>query len=164
MSRFLNGLAHLAVAVAILGPLAGADARAQAVQPTAEPAGGIVNQPVSIRSEMANRPPDVTLGSTRIWHLSATSAQRTAIIEMRGGLPGHLHPDGAHYLYVVEGEMMADINGRSYAVRPGDYFVVTANVPHAYHVAAGKSVVLLSVDAPAYDPKKTVWLDGPPKH
>ncbi len=88
--------------------------------------------------------------------------QRTAIIEMRGGLPRHLHPDGAHYLYVVEGEMTADIGGRSYSVRPGDYMVVAVNVPHAYHVPAGKRIILLSMDSPAYDPAKTVWLDSPP--
>jgi hypothetical protein len=41
--------------------------------------------------------------------------------------------------------------------------VVTANVPHAYIVPTGKRIVMLSMDSPAYDPTKTVWVDGPPK-
>lgn len=161
MSRIWAGFTRAALAAAILGLLAGAEAMAQATPPAA--AGALVNQPISIRDEMTKRPPDVVLGSTRIWHLSATAMQRTAIIEMRGGLPRHLHPDGAHYLYVVEGEMKADIDGRSFDLRPGDYIVVAAKTQHAYHVAPGKRIVLLSMDSPAYDPAKTVWLDGPPK-
>ncbi len=160
MSRTLTSLVQLVMATAICGSLAGI-ARSQVVHPPAEL--GVVNQPISIRSEMTKRPPDVILGSTRIWHLSATSMQRTAIIEMRGGLPRHLHPDGAHYLYVVEGEMQADIDGRSYEVKPGDYLVVASKALHAYHVPAGKHIVLLSMDSPAYDPSKTLWVDGPPK-
>ncbi len=163
MSRILNRLALLAIAAAIWAPVAAAQAKPEVIQPAAGSAEGIVNQPISIRAEMEKRPPDVVLGSTRIWHLSATSMQRTAIIEMRDGLPRHLHPDGAHYLYVTEGEMNADVDGHSYVLRPGDYIVIAANARHRYHVASGKRVVLLSMDSPAYDPAKTIWLDGPPR-
>ena len=159
MPRIFHGIAGLVLMVALSSTTASADGT---LQEPAKPHQGLLNSPVSIRSEMTRRPPDVVLGTTRIWHLSATSMQRTAIIEMQGGLPRHLHPDGAHYLYVVEGKMTADVDGRSFPLGPGDYIVIAANTPHAYRVPSGESIILLSMDSPAYDPTKTTWLDKAP--
>lgn len=159
MLRIFDGVAKLVLMVALSSTAASADGT---LQEPAKQHAGVVNSPISIRSEMARRPPDVVLGSTRIWHLSATSMQRTAIIEMRDGLPRHLHPDGAHYLYVVEGMMTADVDSQSFSLGPGDYIVIAANAPHNYRVPSGERVVLLSMDSPAYDPTKTFWLDKAP--
>jgi mannose-6-phosphate isomerase-like protein (cupin superfamily) len=118
--------------------------------------------PVAITDEVRRRPPDVRLGSTSIWHLSATPMQRTAIIVMRDGLPLHAHPDGPHYLYIVSGEMTAQIDGKSLRLKRGDYIAIPPHVPHRYAVRRGGRVMLLSMDSPPYDPTKTIWLEKKP--
>ena len=147
------------VSVILLTLLASGAAAAQQAMPPAMPRS---TAPVAIMAVIARRPPDVVLGTTRIWHLSDTPMQRTAAIEMRDGLPLHQHPDGAHYLYVLDGEMTATIAGAPWHLRRGDYLAIPARVPHRYVVAPGRRVLLLSMDSPPYDPARTVWLDGGP--
>ena len=89
--------------------------------------------------------------------------QRTAAIELRDGLPLHEHPDGAHYLYVLDGEMTATIGSADFRAATGDYLTTPEHTPHRYRVAPGQSALLLSMDSPPYDPARTVWLELAPK-
>lgn len=60
--------------------------------------------------------------------------------------PLHTHP-GHHLIFVMDGEGTFTFNGTVYPTRPGDLYLVEANVPHA--VGAGPSGhTLVSFGAP----------------
>lgn len=152
----------VALALTALGQTLQAQGLQETKEKTMTAAPSLENSPVSIQAEMDRHQPDVVLGTTRIWHLSATPQQRTAIIEMRTGLPMHRHPDGTHYLFVVDGEMTATVGGQRYELRKGMYIAIAMMIPHKYEVPAGKRIVLLSMDSPPYDPAKTDWIEAKP--
>ena len=86
--------------------------------------------------------------------LSATS--RTNLVEMRGEAREHIHPDAEHSLYVISGELTVHAGDLETKLQAGDYVSIPAGMKHGYTVATGKSALLISMDAPPYDPQKTV--------
>jgi quercetin dioxygenase-like cupin family protein len=137
---------------------------------TLAPAGAQSSAPVA-PSEMMNvgvplakfieaRAPDAILGSTRVWYLANSAAERTSIIEIRGHLPQQAHPDATHNLYVIDGQMTGTVAGKPMTLVAGDLITLTPNTSNGWDVAPGQRVLLLSMDAPPFDPAKTIWTTG----
>ena len=50
--------------------------------------------------------------------------------------PMHLHPDLDETIYVLEGELLVDIDGEQHRVGPNGVFVAPRGVPHAFLVTS----------------------------
>lgn len=61
--------------------------------------------------------------------------------------PMHLHPDQDEAIYVLDGELLVDVDGERHAVHRGGLFFAPHGVPHAFMVTSESAHVLaLMVD------------------
>ena len=96
----------------------------------------------------------------RLWPLHATSDARMNYVEVAGRSTLHFHPDADHKLYVLEGRVTVIAGTNSTTAIAGDLIIIPKGVRHCYDVPAkGERALLLTFDAPPYDPRKTVQLE-----
>jgi quercetin dioxygenase-like cupin family protein len=107
------------------------------------------------RAEVMRRRPDTERANVRVWTMRQTPHSRTNLVEMRGDLSYHQHPDAEHTLVVLEGRVCAWHGREAVVLEAGDYISIPAGVPHKYRTLS-PTALLLSFDAPAYDPNKTI--------
>lgn len=114
------------------------------------------------RSDVMGRAPDISTPHSKVWTMRRTKLQsynldahaRTNLVEMCGRLPYHVHPDAEHTLLVVKGRVCAWSGTEAHVLDEGDYISIPAGVPHKYETLT-ETALLLSFDAPAYDPAKS---------
>lgn len=94
----------------------------------------------------------------RVWNIRKTDVIRINLVEFTGELPLHKHPDADHSLIVLEGKVRVQIAKDVFEVEKGDFISVPKDVPHKYW-ALSKKAMLVSMDAPYYDPGKVVKLE-----
>ena len=102
-------------------------------------------------------------GEKHLWPLLSTPEARVNYFEVtrRGAL--HFHPDADHRLYVLEGTVLVTCGAATTQCAAGDFIIIPRGVRHRYDVTApGEKVLLLTFDAPPYDPKKTVNVEPKP--
>ena len=98
-------------------------------------------------------------GPMRLWPLHATPDSRMNYVEVSGRSGLHFHPDADHKLYVLEGRLLVTTGATKSVATAGDLIIIPKGVPHNYDVVTnGERALLLTFDAPPYDPKKTVSL------
>jgi quercetin dioxygenase-like cupin family protein len=107
------------------------------------------------RSEVMSRTPDSAHASARVWTMRRTEHSRTNLVEMSGKLSYHAHPDAEHTLLVLSGRVCAFSGNEAILLEEGDYISIPRGAPHKYETLTDKAL-LLSFDAPAYDPAKTI--------
>jgi quercetin dioxygenase-like cupin family protein len=96
----------------------------------------------------------------RLWPLLSTPDARMNYVEVAGRSGMHFHPDQDHRLYVLEGKVIVIAGRSTNTAIVGDLIIIPKGVRHAYDVAnKGDRALLLTFDAPPYDPKKTVPVD-----
>jgi quercetin dioxygenase-like cupin family protein len=94
----------------------------------------------------------------RVWNLKKDSTIRINLVEMRGELSKHMHPDADHSLIVIKGKVKVLVGNKISILEQGDFISIPKNVPHKYWTLT-KTALLASMDAPYYDPKKTIRLE-----
>jgi quercetin dioxygenase-like cupin family protein len=100
--------------------------------------------------------------SMRLWPLLATAEARMNYVEVTGRSSLHFHPDADHKLYVLEGKVALTAGTNTTIATVGDLIIIPKGVRHCYDVPArGERALLLTFDAPPYDPRKTVQLESP---
>jgi quercetin dioxygenase-like cupin family protein len=100
-------------------------------------------------------------GSMRLWPLHATAESRMNYVEVTGRSSLHFHPDADHKLYVLEGRVAVTAGTNTTIAVVGDLIIIPKGVRHCYDVPArGERALLLTFDAPPYDPRKTVQLES----
>lgn len=116
------------------------------------------------RAELLNREPDRQGHGVKVWTMRRDEHSRTNLVELRGELPRHIHPDARHTILVLEGEIWFQKGEDSEEVLlvEGDYVSIGAGVPHKYRVRTKRGLIM-SFDAPAYNPKETIYLETRPK-
>ena len=98
----------------------------------------------------------------RLWPLHATPDSRMNYVEVTGRSGLHFHPDADHKLYVLEGRVAVTAGTNTTIATVGDLIIIPRGVRHCYDVPAkGARALLLTFDAPPYDPRKTVQLESP---
>jgi quercetin dioxygenase-like cupin family protein len=148
-------LKHAGAAVALALPPALQARAAEADAPTPSKGAGATVTLVRTRELMAHEPnPSTTSG--HLWRLHQSATSRTNLVEMRGEAGAHIHPDAEHSLYVISGEVRVRAGDLETTLRAGDYISIPAGMKHVYSVPADKPALLLSMDAPPYDPQKTI--------
>jgi len=101
-----------------------------------------------------------TTAPMRLWPLYSSPDARMNYVEVasRSGL--HFHPDADHKLYVLEGRVVVNAGTNTTIASAGDLIIIPKGVRHYYDVAAkGERALLLTFDAPPYDPRKTINLE-----
>jgi quercetin dioxygenase-like cupin family protein len=133
--------------------------------PAAEgPSPGVTAGPTIVRTrEVMAREPNRSTTTGHVWRLHQSATSRTNLVEMRGEAGEHIHPDAEHSLYVISGEVMVRAGDVETTLKAGDYISIPAGMKHGYSVPADKSALLISMDAPPYDPQKTVRTKASPK-
>jgi mannose-6-phosphate isomerase-like protein (cupin superfamily) len=58
------------------------------------------------------------------------------------------HPQSEQVLYVIEGELVAEIGERSFVMRAGDSTIVRRNVPHRFTNRTSRSALTFNVYSP----------------
>ena len=103
-------------------------------------------------------------GSGRhLWPLLHTPEARVNYFEVTGRGALHFHPDADHRLYVLEGALLETCGTTTTKCTAGDFIIIPRGVRHCYDVAApGEKALLLTFDAPPYDPKKTENVEPKP--
>ena len=112
------------------------------------------------RAELLRSKPDRSGHGVRVWTMRKDANSRTNLVELKGELPRHIHPDARHTILVLEGEIwfQRGENGPDELLVEGDFVSIGAGVPHKYRVKSERALIM-SFDAPAYDPKKTIYLE-----
>jgi quercetin dioxygenase-like cupin family protein len=99
-------------------------------------------------------------GPMRLWPLHSTPEARMNYVEVAGRSGLHFHPDADHKLYVLEGRVVVTAGTNTTTAVAGDLIIIPKGVRHCYDVPAkGERALLLTFDAPPYDPRKTVNLE-----
>ncbi len=96
--------------------------------------------------------------NVRVWNIRKTETIRINLVEFTGELPLHKHPDADHSLLVLEGKVRVQMGTDKFEIEKGDFVSVPKDVPHKYWTLSGKAI-LVSMDAPYYDPSKTIRLE-----
>lgn len=57
--------------------------------------------------------------------------------------PMHVHPAEDESIYVLEGELLVDVDGEKFAVGEGDFFCALRGCPHAFMVTSETARILV---------------------
>jgi quercetin dioxygenase-like cupin family protein len=113
------------------------------------------------RSDVIHDRSTNTSSSMRLWPLHSTPEARMNYVEVTGRSGLHFHPDADHKLYVLEGRVVVVAGTNTTTAVAGDLIIIPKGVRHCYDVPAkGDRALLLTFDAPPYDPRKTVSLES----
>lgn len=108
--------------------------------------------------QLTARTPDISGENVKVWNIKQNQTIRINMVEMSGELSLHKHPDAEHSLMVLKGRVLVKVGDKMVELVKGDFISIPANVPHKYW-SLTKTSMLVSMDAPYYDPKKTVPLE-----
>ncbi len=158
--RFVRGRARL-VCLALLAIQTGVFAGDPATAPAATEREGeaqIIHRSAVIRNR------DSTNASVmRLWPLYSSPEARMNYVEVSGRTGMHFHPDADHKLYVLEGNVRVTAGTNTVTATVGDLIIIPRGVRHCYDVPTkGEHALLLTFDAPPYDPGKTVIVPTSP--
>jgi quercetin dioxygenase-like cupin family protein len=109
-------------------------------------------------TEIFKRKPDIEAERIRIWTIHKTPVMRVDLVELKGQMPLHKHPDADHSVMVLEGKMRVQVGDARFLAVKGDFISIPLGTPHKYWPIGGK-VRLVSMDAPYYDRAKVVKLE-----
>lgn len=109
-------------------------------------------------AEVKAQKPTTDQEKVKVWTVRQTDAIRINLVEFKGELPLHRHPDAEHSLLLLDGAVRVQVGDEKFVVNKGDFISVPANLPHKYWTIS-ETAMLVSMDAPYYDPKKTVVME-----
>lgn len=93
-----------------------------------------------------------------LWNFKKTALHRINVVKMVGESKMHKHPDAEHTILLIKGSMIAEVGGNKIKLKEGDMLSIPAGMPHKYWVK-GKKAIIISTDAPYYNPDKTIMLE-----
>lgn len=108
--------------------------------------------------ELYHSKPGIEGQNVKVWNIKQNETIRVNLVEMSGELSLHEHPDAEHSLMVLNGSVRVQVRDEFVTITNGDFISIPAGVPHKYW-SLTKTSLLVSMDAPYYDPKKTVCLE-----
>ncbi len=109
-------------------------------------------------SEIISKKADIEGKNVRVWNIRKTVQIRINLVEMTGELSKHKHPDADHSLIVLEGEVKVMVADSIIEMSKNDFISIPKDIAHKYWTISPKAY-LLSMDAPYYDPDKTISLE-----
>jgi len=148
---------HILLAVVLVHSAAVAEEPAPARHPDErDGAATLIRRADVIRDRGTN-----SSATMRLWPLHSTAESRMNYVEVTGRSSLHFHPDADHKLYVLEGRVAVTAGTNTSIATVGDLIIIPKGVRHCYDVPVkGERALLLTFDAPPYDPRKTVQLES----
>jgi len=113
---------------------------------------------IQFHRDLIGTKPSVEGKNVRVWSIKKTETIRVNLVEMSGELSLHKHPDAEHSLLVLDGAVKVWVDGQTSIMREYDFISIPMNAPHKYESLTEKAY-LVSMDAPYYDPTKTIRLE-----
>jgi len=107
--------------------------------------------------EIIIQSPEIKGDNIKVWSIRKTDVIRINLIEFTGSLARHKHPDADHSIMILEGKVEVGVGDDRLILSEGDFLSIPKNVPHEYKSISEKSY-FVSMDAPYYDPAKTIRL------
>ena len=107
---------------------------------------------------LRSKAPDIEGKNIKVWNIRQNETIRINLVEMSGELALHKHPDADHSLMVLRGRVRAQIGDEQIEIKKGDFISIPADIPHKYW-SLSETALLVSMDAPYYDPKQTILLE-----
>lgn len=84
--------------------------------------------------------------------IQTSEAVQTATMRLKPGAAsgpmGNEHAQSEQVLYVVEGEVTAEIGDRKFVMRPGESVIVPRNVPHRFRNESTETALTYNVYSP----------------
>ena len=108
--------------------------------------------------EVRSQKSESRVDRVKVWNVHKTKDIRINLVEFNAESPLHSHPDADHSLMVLDGELRVRMGEEKFVIKKGDFISVPKGVPHKYWPVTPK-VVVVSMDAPYYDPDKTLKLE-----
>jgi len=102
--------------------------------------------------------PYVNKEHVKVWNAKLTKHIRINAIEFTGELPLHKHPDAGHNMLVLKGGILVLLGDKKFKAKKASFIFIPKGVAHKYWTL-GESALLVSMDAPYYDPTKTIHLE-----
>jgi quercetin dioxygenase-like cupin family protein len=99
--------------------------------------------------ELKQTTPFINGDNIKVWSIKKDKYIRINLVEFHGKLRLHKHPDAAHSLMVLEGEVVAEVSGKKYTLSKGDFISIPQGAPHGYESLTGRST-FTSMDNPYY--------------
>ncbi len=109
-------------------------------------------------SEVTSKEPDTKGKNVKVWSIKKTERIRINLVEMTGELSKHKHPDAEHSLIVLKGNVKVMVADSIITISENDFISIPKNVAHKYWTISPRAY-LLSMDAPYYNPDKTISLE-----
>ena len=116
-------------------------------------------------AEVMSKPPFLQSGDTfRAWILEKSDDFGVVLIETKGTIPLHMHPDGNRRMFLIEGGMRMKGGEHEMDMKPGDYMYLPRNHHHKVWLAPGSErAVFLLVDNPPTSTSNVIWLETAPE-
>ena len=108
--------------------------------------------------EIINKEPDLRSATARVWHIKKTEILRINLVEFTGEMALHRHPDAVHSFLILEGEARVMAGDSTFTMHKGDFISIPTNLPHKLWPIT-RRVYIVSMDAPYYDPAKTIRIE-----
>jgi len=83
-----------------------------------------------------------------------------AVFPQQNGFPMHVHQDFDEALYVLDGEMQMEVEGRTVTIAPGAFGYLPRGVPHAFANRGSAPCRVLLWFAPKYAAGLSAYLDA----
>ena len=151
-------LAVIALVLVLAVPLVGAAAESRPAEP---------GEHAAVRSlaDVMSQPPFLQSGDVfRAWILEKSEDFGVVLIETKGTIPLHMHPDGNRRMFLIEGAMTMKGGEHEMDMKPGDYMYLPRNHHHKVWLAQGaKRALFLLVDNPPTSTSNVIWLESTPE-
>ena len=92
-----------------------------------------------------------------IMQMVKTPEYTASAIAVKEEIKMHMHPDGNHVIYIVNGSGIGILDGRSYALKPGTIVHIPKGSTHNIK-AEGGEMQILDFARPPFDPAKIEWI------
>lgn len=106
------------------------------------------------------QPDSSTYSNVYVKKISEDSLHSSYIIWVKKNVPEHYHHHHTELISIISGRGIMTINGSSFKVKKGDYFIIPANSVHAVTTHSRKPLKVLSTQCPIFDGDR-IWIHKP---
>jgi mannose-6-phosphate isomerase-like protein (cupin superfamily) len=101
--------------------------------------------------------PEKEYDNIHINKISTNKNFTTFVIWVKKGVKSHKHVNHVESLYILEGTGDMNIDGKTFSIKSGDYFVLPENKYHSLKVTSKKPMKVISVQTPEFFGKDRIF-------
>jgi mannose-6-phosphate isomerase-like protein (cupin superfamily) len=97
------------------------------------------------------QPDSTTYSNICVKKVAESNEQSTFIIWVKKGVKPHYHATHTEYVSIVSGKGKMTLDGKTFAVKRGQSFVIQKGIIHSVETTSRKPLKVISVQAPKFD-------------